>query len=214
MKRRDFIIGGSVVAGAGLWLWNEHGSSSRGDGQQASTENRQDPGCITTTQIRGRPPFPPRFSKTLEAVLGVLLPDEPMGVPLSAGAIGLGAFAYIAREITSPKMRTTHRLLMRGAVVVDRVAVSEEGKVFSALAHEAQVSTLEAVVNGAGGSAKFSGVDFVKTMVGLGLEGMFADPRHGGNKDGQGWKSIEYAMAMPRPSDCILPTAQEQKANR
>lgn len=200
MNRRDAIatlVAAAASLGAGLWWWR------RGSTQGAiAGALHGDDGCVTGSTVKGRPVFPQRYARTLQALLECLVPEENDAPSLRVGAASLGVFAYIAREVTHESMQSSHRLLMRGAAVTERVAVIGQGVPFLEQSAEQRQVTVEALVDGAGDSASFEGATFIRRLVGFALEGMFADPRHGGNRDGRGWQALAYTMPQPFAPAC------------
>lgn len=185
MDRRVFFLGaGAVVAGAGaLWRW-----LSQGPGEDAAASVDPEP------PPRAR--FPEIYRKNLEALCDRLVPSEPHGT----GALGAGAWSYIERELSRPDMQGTYRLAMRGAAQMDRVARSTLGTTFLSATPEGRDQVIGALLAGEGTIPLFDSQRFVETMLGLTLEGMFGDPKHGGNTDEKGWQWLGYAMRAPRPT--------------
>ncbi|MEZ4273272.1 MAG: gluconate 2-dehydrogenase subunit 3 family protein [Myxococcota bacterium] len=188
MKRRNFLsllgAAGASIAGA-LWFWrHDRNFGIKGSARQLSTES-----AANVQPSRGR--FPKRYIETLTALTTCLLPEESSG--------GFGAWGFIQKEVERAEMSGTKNLLMRGAVVLDRMAVGRGGKVFAALSAPEQKEIIEVMLAGGGSTPRFDPPEFIRTMVGLTIEGTFSDPVHGGNRQEAGWQWIAYGMHPPRP---------------
>ncbi len=208
MKRRTVIAGLSAsCAGLAIGCFGDRKGDGKNRDKSAASADKTaeksatEESCGTTTLKDGKPILPLAYSVTLRAMCDRLVPAET-GVALAAGALSVGAFEYILREIGRPEMKSTRRTLMRGAAVLNRQAKARLGVIFHSADGEKQDMVIQSLLDGDGASAKFAPAEFVRTMVGLTLEGMFSDPIWGGNKGGEGWKAIGYNMHSPRPDSC------------
>jgi gluconate 2-dehydrogenase gamma chain len=87
---------------------------------------------------------------------------------------------------------TPRELLRAGIVAADAWSRGTHGKDFAALSEAERIAALKAFE---GGAAQFTDVpakDFFEALLALAMEGFFADPIHGGNRDCASWKMIGY----------------------
>jgi len=188
VKRRGFLAG--VVAAVGATLAGIAGvliGRRRGKPEAA-------PACEPAPMAA----IPRRYQTTLAALCGRLFPDDPE----TPGAGEAGVMRYLLRELGRGELAGTLRLVMRGAAQLDRLSAAHHGGNFAAARGEQQDAIIAAMLRGEGAAPRFDPARFIETMVSLTLEGMFADPRHGGNRDGVGWRLIGYAMHPPYPQAC------------
>jgi gluconate 2-dehydrogenase gamma chain len=118
--------------------------------------------------------------ETLEAIADRLIPADAHG----PGATQAGAVTYIERALQGPYAEHA-ATYAAGLAELDG---------FAALSVQEQNERLRAME----GTAFF---ELVRAHV---LEGMFGDPGYGGNRDGAGWRLLDYPG--PRP----VWTAREQ----
>lgn len=117
----------------------------------------------------------------LSAVAGRIVPDEE-GSP---GAIGAGADRYILRSLSAE--RAGFLVAYRdGLTAVEAAAAALFGYGFAGLAAGQQDEVLESAWAGPAGAF----LTLVRAHV---IEGMFADPRWGGNDGRVGWALLGYA---------------------
>lgn len=117
---------------------------------------------------------------TLAAVAGRIVPDED-GSP---GAVGVGADRYILRSLSAERagLLAAYRA---GLAAVEAAAAALFGHGFAGLADELRDAVLESAWAGPEGAF----LTLVRAHV---IEGMFADPRWGGNKGQAGWALLRY----------------------
>ena len=117
----------------------------------------------------------------LAAVVGRIVPDED-GSP---GAAGAGADRYILRSLSAERagFLATYR---DGLATVEAAAKAVFGHGFAGLRAGLQDEVLAAAWTGPAGAF----LDMVRAHV---IEGMFADPRWGGNEGRAGWALLRYA---------------------
>jgi gluconate 2-dehydrogenase gamma chain len=97
----------------------------------------------------------------------------------------------------------------RGLGALDAIARERHGAAFADLAPAAQDALLGACERGeveADFGENLSAAEFFRLLRGNVVEGLFSDPRHGGNRDGRGWSWLGFpaahaAYAVPRPED-------------
>ena len=118
----------------------------------------------------------PQERETLEAIAERLIPSDELG----PGAGRAGAPDYIERALAGPY-----------ADLVDAYRVglgALEAAGFASLGPERQDELL-AGLEGSQDADERAFFELVRAHV---LEGMFGDPEWGGNRDGAGWKLLDY----------------------
>jgi gluconate 2-dehydrogenase gamma chain len=115
----------------------------------------------------------------------IIPPDE------FPGAASTGAVRYIDRQLfAGPQSR--HRDAYReGLVAVNRTAREMFGADFVALHPNRQDETLRAVENK-------TAPQFFALLVQHTMQSYYGDPRHGGNRDGVGWRSLGLPLTIVR----------------
>jgi gluconate 2-dehydrogenase gamma chain len=87
---------------------------------------------------------------------------------------------------------TPRELLRAGIAAADAWTCDVHGKDFASLAETDRIAALKRFEDG---SAQFSDVpskDFFEALLAVVMEGFFADPSYGGNRDCAAWKMIGY----------------------
>lgn len=130
---------------------------------------------------------------TLEAVSELIYPADAG----KAGARQAQAINYIDAQLTQPPVDAFKPLLRVGAMHLDRLAKGRGKPTFDALDATAQEQVLKQLQRRRLG--RYSGGSFVRIMLALTLEGMFADPLYGGNHERSGWKGIGFKPQLPAP---------------
>ena len=117
----------------------------------------------------------------LEAVLARLIPSDAHG----PGAAEAMVSRYVARRLAGPyrHLRATYAA---GLQALDAEARRRHGAGFAVLAPELRDQLLLAAEAAAGDP-------FFELVLMPAMEGMFGDPRYGGNADRAGWRLIGYA---------------------
>jgi gluconate 2-dehydrogenase gamma chain len=127
----------------------------------------------------------------LEAVLERVIPSDAHG----PGAREARVSRYVARRLEGP-YRAHLETYAVGLARLDADALATHGARFADLAPDRQDALLKAEELRHG---------FFALVVTHAMEGMFGDPRHGGNADRTGWDLIGY----PGPS--LVWTEQDQQ---
>ena len=135
-----------------------------------------------------------RRRSTLTAALARLVP--PGAGP---GAVEAGAVEYVLRRLAGD---AAAHFLMSGLDLLDRLALDSYGCRFAALAAPEQ----DAVLHRLAGSGP-EGVEVLRQLVLLALEGSFCHPARGGNRHGAGWTfagldDTAGSAAISDPSRC------------
>ena len=87
---------------------------------------------------------------------------------------------------------TPRELIAAGIAAADAWTRGVYGKDFAQLADTDRTAALTALENGTAAFPEFSSTDFFEALLTLAMEGFFADPIHGGNRDCASWKMIGY----------------------
>ena len=191
LKRRAFLIGSSVVAAAGAAFYVFRKKPVEPVAAPPEPP-KPEPGMAVPA---GQAVLPDRYRDVLRAMVARLYPDGSS----NDGAVSAKAYEYIEHELRRSNMQNTRRLLMNGAVTLDRVSLGQLKKGFVSLTPAEQDVIIDAVQSGEGAPKSFNGEDFVAAAVAMTIEGMFCDPVYRGNAGEVGWKSIGYVMQNPRP---------------
>lgn len=195
IDRRKFlwlVAGGAASAAGVAWVFLRGRPGSGLPNESARPANAGDADGPIPPNVGV---FPERYRQTLQAMVARLYPESE-GSP---GAESIGAYAYIEKELRRADMQGVRRELTRGAVQLDRVSQQAHRKVYPSLTAAQQDEVIALLSRGEGAAGRFDPKAFVTLMVSLTLEGLFADPEHGGNREGRGWKSIQYTLHAAPP---------------
>ena len=121
--------------------------------------------------------------------------------PGTAGASEIGVLNYIDLALAGAysDMQDFYR---RGLAQLDAYCWSTQQKPFVQLAAAQQDDVIRALEqNKASGFAWPSAPQFFNTVRTHVMEGLFADPVYGGNKDFEGWRQISFPGGQPRFSE-------------
>jgi hypothetical protein len=142
--------------------------------------------CVTASQPDPAPPLGPAELATLAALVDRLIPADELG----AGGSDCGVVRYIERglEEAFPGDRSAYQTGLAG---LDARAFALTGTPFATLPPalrdellaEAEAGTAEWLPDGAA---------FFELVREHGIQGMFGDPRHGGNVGFAGWQLVGY----------------------
>jgi gluconate 2-dehydrogenase gamma chain len=87
---------------------------------------------------------------------------------------------------------TPRELLKRGIAAAGAWSRATHGKDFVALPDAERIAALQAFEQGTAQFADVPAKDFFEALLALTMEGFFADPIHGGNRDCASWRMIGY----------------------
>ncbi|WP_249872825.1 gluconate 2-dehydrogenase subunit 3 family protein [Oceanobacillus saliphilus] len=153
---------------------------------------------------------------TLAAATEVIFPEDESG----PGAIGLGAPYYIDKQLATPWGRniddyrkrpfadgatplTRGDIMIQGIRKLNEVSQVKHKDKFKQLDEEKQIEVLQAFESGEVEMTLVSSAEFFATLRQLTMEGCFADPVYGGNKNMEGWKMKEFPGAYMSYADVI-----------
>lgn len=111
----------------------------------------------------------------LAAFLDALVPDDEVG----PGALAAGVLDFVERALTDDE----------GLAALDELARTVDGRSFGDLDTEARDALLAEIEAGAHGTELQAVFELVRLHT---VYGMFADPVHGGNRGGAGWRLIGF----------------------
>jgi gluconate 2-dehydrogenase gamma chain len=129
------------------------------------------------------------FVPVLAALAARLIPSDELG----PGAADVDIGNFFRRAFADPRLSTVHPLLKRGCAFVMQLARSEMKQAFTALDPAGQDEIIGRLVENAVRPNGFSAPTFIRIVMALTLEGFLGDPRHGGNKDGLGWRVVGFS---------------------
>jgi gluconate 2-dehydrogenase gamma chain len=133
-------------------------------------------------------------SRTVTAFTERLMPGEP-GKP---GATDAGVLNYIDLALAGA-YSDQQDFYRRGLTQLDEHCNQAYGKPFRRLTAEQQDETISSLEQGKAPAFVWpSAVAFFNTMRTHTMEGMFADPIYGGNKDFAGWRLVGFPGAQPQ----------------
>ena len=120
-----------------------------------------------------------------------------------AGPYGEGARLYRDGPIAKGKPEHGYQLglsprefFARGIGAAEQWVEARHGKAFALLAEPERYAALAAMEKGEAQFADFDAREFFETLIAIVMEGFFADPYYGGNRDLAGWKLLGYPGLM------------------
>jgi gluconate 2-dehydrogenase gamma chain len=123
-------------------------------------------------------------AETAAAVCAQLIPDDEF-----PGAVWAGAVDFIDRQLSS-HLRKHREAYRAGLAALDRTARERFGSRFSALAPERRVELLKA--------AEKAKDPFFSMILAHTMQSYYGDPRHGGNRDEVGYRSLGIPVTPVR----------------
>lgn len=224
-SRRRFLKNSGLVAGGllggsllGSFIGNPFTTDNKEE-KPTSTTNEKPVKAFTETRM-----FFTRFEDffVLEAAVERIYPEDDHG----PGAIGLGVPYFIDKQLAGPygsnkfdymkgpvqevKVSSSYQTLMsRGDVFIEGVrklnaeSLKNHDAKFHDLEAEQQDELLAAMEAGEIELRGVKGATFFNLLRQMTIEGAYADPLYGGNKDMMGWKMKEHPGIRPGYSDLI-----------
>ena len=123
-------------------------------------------------------------SETAGAICDRLIPADEF-----PGALWAGAVRYIDIQLCG-HLRQHREAYRQGLAVVDQTSRKQHGQAFAQLSPQQQDQLLKA--------AEKAKDPFFSLILAHTMQSYYGDPRHGGNRDGAGWRSIGYDMTVVR----------------
>ena len=175
LSRREFLLR-SAMYGGGLW----------------AAMNVPRPRAFAAAEASAEPVvFSREQWSAVEAITARIIPtdDEP-------GALEAGCVNFIDKALANEDARL-RPLYVEGIAALDACARARTQKSFVELAPAEQDALLIALQDGAAAEwkASFASGEFFETLRLHTIIGYLADPKHGGNRDYVGWKTIGYPGA-------------------
>jgi gluconate 2-dehydrogenase gamma chain len=186
--RRAFLVGAALGAAAGTSLVSE----ARAQDHDAHTTTGAAPHSMASADGHGAF-FNDDDAATITAFAERLWPAAP-GTP---GATEIGVLNYIDLALAGAyfDMQDFYR---RGLAQLDAYSRSTQQKPFAQLSPAQQDDVIRALEQGkATGFAWPSAQLFFNTVRTHVMEGLFADPVYGGNKNFEGWRQISFPGGQP-----------------
>jgi gluconate 2-dehydrogenase gamma chain len=116
-----------------------------------------------------------------------------------AGAWGAGARLYrdgpffVGKPEHGYQLGLTPRALIRqGIAAANAWTLTRHGQDFGSLTEADRVTALKAFEDGTAQWPDIPSQEFFEALLSLAMEGFFADPIHGGNRDRAAWRMIGY----------------------
>jgi gluconate 2-dehydrogenase gamma chain len=116
-----------------------------------------------------------------------------------AGPYGEGARLYRDGPVAKGKPEhgyqldlTPREFFSQGIAAADAWAQSRFGATFALLDQTQRQTAFTEIESGAAQFENFAARDFFEALLQIAMEGFFADPYYGGNRDMAGWKMIGY----------------------
>ena len=195
VSRRKFLVnaavGAGAVAGAGL---PEVSAQSPGQSRPATAPVQQRPHGEGHGAF-----FNHDDAATVAAFTERLMPGAPgkAGVPGKAGALDAGVLNYIDLALAG-SYADLQDFYRRGLAQLDRYCRHTYGDPFVSLSVARQDEVIAALEEGKIPEFVFpTAREFFNTLREHTMEGMFADPVYGGNKDFAGWRLVGFPGAQP-----------------
>ena len=198
VSRRKFLaraaVGAGAVAGAGLPEVSALSPPQTSQGRAAVTQRPHAEGHGAF--------FNHDDAATVAAFTERLMPGAPgkAGVPGKAGALDAGVLNYIDLALAG-SYADLQDFYRRGLAQLDRYCRHAYGDTFVSLSAARQDEVIAALEEGEKEkTAEFvfpTAREFFNTLREHTMEGMFADPVYGGNKDFAGWRLVGFPGAQP-----------------
>jgi gluconate 2-dehydrogenase gamma chain len=161
------------------------------------------PVAAITSSAQPTTALSPGELRLLEAFVDRLIPRDELGPSASE----CGVAVYINRSLTD-YLAPERSALIAGLKATDAFSRRTEDRAFVELSPEKQDAVLKAMEDGT--AAGFPGARaFFGRVRRLTLEGMFADPSYGGNRNFAGWDLIRY----PGPRLAVSPEDQKMETS-
>jgi gluconate 2-dehydrogenase gamma chain len=182
---------GLLLAGLGAGaaaLDCERGPGRTDSGASAGPDANPSDAVGSVAGTDGIPRALPRFHReALEAACARILPTDR-----DPGAREANVIEYVDRELARPEYALLKANVLAGAVALRNFSLKTGKKLFTELTEAEQDDVLRQVQ-----AHSEQGLDFIRILIGLTLEGFLGDPIYGGNKGGAGWAMIGYGPGNP-----------------
>ncbi len=198
--RRAFLVGTAVGAGAAASVALVPEAVAKAREHHAAADTPATPMADHAAMSGGHGAFfNDDDSRTVTALAERLMPGEP-GKP---GATDAGVLNYIDLAL-SGAYEDQREFYRHGLAHLDEHCTKTYGKPFRSLTAAQQDQTITALEQGKAPEFTWPTAQaFFNTVRTHTMEGMFADPIYGGNKDFAGWRLVGFpgAQGIFRPTD-------------
>jgi len=131
---------------------------------------------------------------TLKAICARIIPSDQ-----DPGATEAGVAAFVDAQLRHEPVRSFHRMLRLGMRQLDTICRRHHRRSFVDLTEKQQDEMLRRLQRNRQLGGRFNGESFMRTLIGLTLEGFLGDPIYGGNRDRVGWRMIGFVPQQPGP---------------
>jgi len=193
-SRRAFLVGTAVGAAAGATLVPQAlAKTAEHHGTQVAANEASDHAAMAPVMGGGHGAFfNDDDSRTVAAFAERLMP----GAPGKPGATDANVLNYIDLAL-SGAYQDEQYFYRRGLAQLDEHCAKAYGKPFRSLAAAQQDEVIDALQHGKSTAFSWPTAQAFFNMVRRHtLEGMFADPIYGGNKDFAGWQLVGFPGAQ------------------
>jgi gluconate 2-dehydrogenase gamma chain len=143
-----------------------------------------------------------RFFSTEEAKTVVAISDRLVPPDQDPGAAWAGVVRYIDRQLAVRfNFRVFRELYRQGLAGVDQTSAALFHARFVELTMEQQLAVLKALQRGQPPGEIWKQVSpqrFFDAVLNHTMQGYYGDPRHGGNRDGVGWRTLGIPLTPVR----------------
>jgi gluconate 2-dehydrogenase gamma chain len=141
--------------------------------------------------------FSTEEAKTVEAISERFIPADQ-----DPGAAWAGVVRYIDRQLAVCfKFRVFRELYRQGLAGIDQTSTALFHARFVELTSEQQGAVLKALARGKPPGEiwkQVSAQQFFDMVLNHAMQGYYGDPRHGGNRDGVGWRTLGIPLTPVR----------------
>jgi gluconate 2-dehydrogenase gamma chain len=202
IARRNFLLGAGTAVAAGLTPAATAEAQQPKPVEGAAPQAANDDALLTLTAAE---------AAFFSAVADTMIPADELspsgsacGVTIFidrqiAGAWGGGAKMYRAGPFSKGKPGQGYQLPLTpreffaaGVVAINGWTRKAHGKDFDRLPSKEREAALKELEAGKAALDDFDGKQFFEALLQITMEGFFADPIYGGNRDKAGWKLVGY----------------------
>lgn len=205
IRRRNFLKGAGAAGTAA--------AAALSGGLAACADTKSAPPAANTAAAAPEPPLTLNASEVafITAAIDTLIPADGLSPSASecgvavfidrqlAGAWGNGARLYRDGPFFKGKPEYGYQLALTprdffraGIAEADDWSRKTYGKEFDRLSASDREAALQAMEQGKAAFAGLASRDFFDALLGITMEGFFADPIYGGNRNKAGWKMVGY----------------------
>lgn len=202
IPRRNFLVGAGTAVAASLAPSSAEAQTSTASAPAASTASSPAEGFLTLTQSE---------QAFVAAAVDTFIPADELSPSGSdcgvvvfvdrqlAGAYGSGAKLYRSGPFHKGKPEQGYQLPLTpreffaaGIAATNAWSRKTRGKDFDRLAPKEREAALKELESGKAELSDFDGKQFFNALLTITMEGFFADPIYGGNRNKAGWRMVGY----------------------